>query len=278
MIYVSDAPLGLLSYHFTRMKGKNPICVRDAKEVDLISCISTPGSITDIDELPEALYLIEYKLSSVPSLDAHVHFNTTYICVPEISDKWKGVERLTISPSLYKGDLEAIRAIFTEDGYEYFWNALCLKRFKGSPRKWNMELNSLMIEFRHKRERISSDYLREKYEGVSGATLSTFLINMGTRKGSEILSGLSSSDLWTLFIGSGEKPPFIYHYLVERNNAPEIYCCVSLMREAVIDGLIDLRIGSILFNEWLIECQLIRKFKLIELKEAKFDKFRKLYV
>jgi hypothetical protein len=269
VIYVTDSPISLLTYYVLDTWKRKPKIIREANEVDVrAACISMGGIGDSLDAMEQSIHILEYKSKKIPFLEEHGVFNTTYIWLSELNDswddyikEWKHIEYLKLSPNLYKKNVDALSSIFTRDGLEYFWYKLCLKRFDQNPLKWNIELSSLLVKFSISKERFTEDMLKSIYDKSEGN--SSYLSNIGTDLGTQVLRDMDKSELWTMFIGSDSRPPALYGYLMGR--CPDLWTYVSILREAVIDGATDLRVGAIIMNEGFIRLGLIRKFKTIDI-------------
>lgn len=261
MIYVTNANWNLLVYHIYRTYGKKPITIKDATENDILKAISTMGEI-GLESVEDYICLLEYKYSSIPNLSNHSLFNSTYIHITSGTHNWDGCNTLILDPNLYKPPALIMKGLFTEEGADYFWQELCLKRFKCNPFKWYTEINSLIV---NKKEAYTLNHLKELYEIKASNTLVKFLIKLGTTEAFDILEKVTDCDLWIMLMGAEFKKPYIYHYLVDKNNAQDVYACVTLFQQLIYDSLIDVRRACYLLNYWFILHPLERGYKYIKL-------------
>lgn len=261
MIYVTKANWNLLVYHLYRTYGKKPLTIKEATEKDVLRTISTMGEVT-WEGIEDYVCLLEYKYNSIPDLSNHSQFNNTYIHVSEGIENWEGCIMLLLDPTLYKPPAIVMRGLFTEEAEDYFWKDLCLKRFKSNPFKWYTELNSLIV---NKKEPYTINHLKELYDVKASNTIVKFLIKLGTPEAFDILERITDCDLWIMLMGAEFKKPYIYHYLVDKNNAQDVYACVNIFQQLIYDSLIDVRRACYLLNYWFILHPLERGYKYIKL-------------
>jgi len=256
MIYVTKDSINLLVYHLYKTYGYKPKFIKDANEVDLIKAISTMGEI-GLEEITNYVSIVEYKYNNVPSLKEHSMFNDTYIHISNNVSDWEGCTHLKLDPCLYKPKI--MGNLFLPDAVEYFWEDLCLKKFKCNPFKWYVELNSLLV---NKKSLYTLTQLKEIYEVKAPNTINSFLLKLGTREAFNIIPELSDSDLWVLMMGN---KPYIYHYLIDKNNAEDVYSCVCLIQELVHNCFIDIRRAVYILNAWFVLYPLERGYKYIKM-------------
>ncbi|MBD2201784.1 hypothetical protein H6G33_10535 [Calothrix sp. FACHB-1219] len=249
MIYFTISPIELVKYHINKQLGILP----DVIEVDSVKDIY--GVLIKGTSFKKSINLINASRISKGEMAKFVYkqgaFNTTYIvlnesCYKEFQKKYKAsvsVKGILINPDLYKSNLLKLKSLFEDEAYEWIWD-----KFKYNPSKLDKELNRLLLSVEKKK--YSRKELVDMYEGIGGVY--AYRQYIGSIRGTELLSKMSDKELWMLVVGGNKTPCLFYKFLVEdTNRKPLLYHYLLIVREAVQDGLIPVRIGAILFNEWV---------------------------
>lgn len=248
MLYLTTAAPSLLSYLVSRERRDyqyfyNP----NAAELEEITHMGSP--------ITPAVAVVEYK-GKAPKALAQSIFNDTYISTSSLTS-WKPylekdwVKEIEIHPELFKGTLAQFKSIFEPDAYDYFW-----EKFKNAPRKIDIELKGLITKFAN-RGSSKIPFSKEDLEmmfcpEISQELFTQYPKNIGTIEGQNIINQLPDSSLWTLFIGSESRPPFIY-YSLSKKGCPELYVYLIDLHKAVRNQQRDLRAACCLFNSWVQE-------------------------
>lgn len=257
MMYIICAPISLANYHVKSTIGRQPTVIREVSESILQDCLGVMGNIAS-SGIEDALFLLEWNNNYKPPKELIQSFgNITYLIVDKL-EPWNElikakpwIEKISIKPDIYRNVLESLRAIFTQDAYDYFWSELCLGKFKCSPYKWNMELMALLIRQSSNKQRFTVEDLQSIYDMITPNLFESYVVNIGTIKGSQILHQMSMSELWALFIGNKTRQPYLYRYYVLQSRNTFVYLGVVQLQLAFNAGVIDLRSASIVFNEWI---------------------------
>lgn len=264
MLYITTAPFSLVGYHIKQTVGRQPIVLRNVNSNVLQECLAQMGEISGEGKLQDALYLLEWGEGKPPVELEQSIGNLVYVVVDK-AEVWKSltkktwIEFVSIKPDLYRGNLEALRVMFTADAFDYFWYELCLNKFKSSPYKWNMELMALVIKRSAQNSRFTVEDLQNTYDMVDLNLFEMYLLQIGTRIGSQSLLQMSNTNLWTLFLGNVNRPPHLHRYLVVQKRNPNLYLYIGQLQEAVTASLIDLRTAAIVLNNFWQEEMKIQK-------------------
>lgn len=131
--------------------------------------------------------------------------------------------------------LDKMAFIMEQEAVNYLWD-----RFSDKPSKLRKELQHLVDLFKARKKILSLEVLKSMYEGEMAQS---YMRLLGTPKGSRILSTLSPSERWKLFIGNENQKPLLYSYLVKR--APILWHFINANIDSYKDALgLDLEIRS----------------------------------
>lgn len=258
MIYLTTSNLSLLIYHCFHTYQQQPLFYKSSSLFDISYSLSQPGVLNhNLTSIIPHLSILDYDGPTPPSLSQVCH-NVTYIKLDELTQGWKRliqesedyIKYIEIQPNLYKFIVEPFRALFSQDAFDYFWEVLCLDKFKTNPNKWNAEITSLLIRKKNYPHRYTVEDLENIYYKINPDLFNRYLSSIGTSQGTRLLYSMSDSQLWSMFIGSPSKPPSFKRYL-EHKKADTLSIALSYVQLSVEYNCIDLRLACCIFNEWI---------------------------
>lgn len=275
MLYITESPLSLVAFYASKKQEGTIEVLRKTKSLDLVPLLCR-GTI-----FKPAILVIELNSNSSVEGLMQSEFNTTYLCVSSITP-WREIiqekpwiKELVVHPELYKTSLDKLKGIFENSADEVFW-----ARFKNFPQKLNMELTKFLIQFSISGEKITREDVDLLGCNYVGSAYGEYMKEFGNPKSTAILRNLSSGALWTLFVGSDNKPSYIYSQLVGNNResgrCPDLYLYVTLFQELVKAGKMDVKIAFILFNDWVTTVGVKRNGRFFSFSPS-VDDISKLY-
>lgn len=175
-------------------------------------------------------------------------YNNTFICV-EDSSKWKiftQFEIFKVSPEEYLEFLPLLRKIMEQEAYLWLTN-----KFKKFPEKLEMELTFLANQYKAKGI-LSFDDVYSRYSSIENIKLINAVkkYRLGDPNLTKRIIEAGDSELWSIFIGTETKPPYIYYLLSNQQNYNLIRLLDNL-RLDVENSDIALKPGLVLLSEKL---------------------------
>lgn len=204
-------------------------------------------------------------------------FNTSYLSFYGVEDKYlfkkvskkfstsKNVQIISINEAEVLALFNKYKQIFSRDAFNYI-----KKYFIDKPTSFEKELFRLVNIYKTSRKILSLEQVVELYEyGQLIPDSRKILYNLGKNATNELIMRCSGGELYGLLIGSDKNPPYIYKLFFNSNsyrifNKEQkviIYSCLQYLKQAVEQNLIEIKIGAILFNQWVYELRL-NNFKL----------------
>lgn len=250
MLYITSSPFSLVAYHAKQQSTSSVEVFKNVDALDVNSLLSK-GVI-----FKPVTVVAQLKSDKPPKDLSQSQFNTAYVCVKDISP-WRDligekewIKEIAVYPELYKGNLDKIAGIFAEDARDSLWS-----RFKYYPQKLQMELVKFLLQYGLSSRKITAEDIELLSIGTGAADYyPRYVRALGSPASTQLLKQIPSSGIWSLFIGSDAKPPYIYHYLVGKNNngrCPELYQYIAYTQQVVKAGLMESKLAFILLNEWI---------------------------
>lgn len=251
---VTTVPLSFLSYYVWDTERQIPTVHKITTEKELTKVLGA-GTI-----FSPALTVIEYQDKPPPNLSVSV-FNTVYLSTKEeYIDTWKNIAEqkswlsiVDIHPELYKTRLSKFKKFFDFEAYDYIWNT-----YKYYPKKLLSEVVLLVLKHNNRNCKFTLEDVLNNLTKTP-VNLADICFNLGKPENNLTIYNLPEATLRQLFIGSDKKPPYIYYYLVgsarKKGNNPELWEAVVILKEAVINNLISLQTGAVLFNSWISQLE-----------------------
>lgn len=262
-LYITNSNINLVSYHAYKLYSLKPIVIEAALKIDLLDSL-VKGSIVNYDittasfNLKPSLYVIEYldDAISIDSVDSvyQAEGSIIYLCVDN-TNKWRDLTKkkswvkiISVNPEIYKNILLEKEGLFTKDALEYFWNELCLGKFKSNPVKWEMEIEALSVKASIKKEKITAQNLQDLYENFCTDTINSYLNYFASNQSRKYLILMNSKELWNLFLNPFSR---LYKHLLQIQ-AYTLYYSLSYLQSSIRSGRLSTRSAIVIWNEWLI--------------------------
>lgn len=282
MIYITNSNPSLVTYHIKQSYDcSNYHFVRSKEINELKSCLLTGGTLNEeLTQINPSIYNIVWE-TGPPSIQLNQNLdNIVYLCVEKLTDKWEEFARdndgkiIRISPLLYKSIVEQFRTLFTEDSFNYFWEELCLRKFKSNPNKWVVELTSLLIKV-NKTEKLTIEKLETLYSPIVENIYKKYIDNIGSKAGRQCIDQMSPNQLWSLFLGGPTRPAILSKFLCDpcrSHSCEELYLLLSLLHLSINNNCIDLYMGCLIMDSFIEKVGRERykiKYEIEDLKRFK---------
>lgn len=170
-------------------------------------------------------------------------FNNTFLCVDKLND-WKVFTEckvFDVEPEKFIDFLPLLRGIMEPQAYNWL-----VDRFKKFPGKLEMELMFLTSEYKQRGE-LSFDFIYSRYGVIKNFNLVNSIRKhqLGDPLLTKKIIESSESELWSAFIGTEKRPPYVY-YILKNNNRWDLIRLLDILRLEIEDGSISLKPGLVL--------------------------------
>lgn len=276
MLYITTAPFSLLSYciYENHQTEKDAITL-----VEKLDNAQLKNLLTQGDFLTPKIYGISLQNEKPPLNLTQSVQNTTYISITnaqalkqwkELIEEKEWIQEFKLTPERYKSIINQTQ-IFTEESEEWFW-----RKFKFYPEKMKREILNLESRFQTK---VPLYLLQAFYSAVSIDLFIKLRNCLGNKEATLIIEKLSSSELWSFFIGTSKYPSYIEsNFISIKKKAEDTQLEIPLMylKEAVENKTISVKVAAVLLNQWLLEVDTKRiqgtlklKYSIEDLKRLK---------
>lgn len=238
------------------------------EEINLITISAERPSIKG----EELVNVVDYTFKKPPKGLKSSKGNTTYVCVPHISN-WKSFSKshpwLSISDlniSEYPIILTVVKRYMTDKAYKWFFDKYYLW-----PLKVIIELDNLKGHKNRKGDLLTIDDLKRLYGDKSNREYE-YCKYKGTKRGTDVLKEMNKSELWRTFIGLGNRRSYLRQKLDSSTGSELSILGLNTLCLSVMEGKISLSVGCYIFDSW------IRDIVNIDYKNSNFidNKFREI--